>query len=128
MTMSENQDDPGFGEEPESSGLRARGEEAIGDLAQALLDNPIFHSALSTAVGAGERAAQAQRTAMGALNIPASADVERLEQRLRSLSTRLESVEDHLDELTDETAALRRRVDEAAHESERVSSTEGADS
>ena len=93
-------------ERPE--GVRARGEEALGDLAQALLDNPLFSQAMSTAIGAGERAAHAQRTAMGALNIPAASDFERLEQRLRSLSARLEAVEDQLDDALDELAALRR--------------------
>ncbi len=96
-------------DEPErTEGIRARGEEALTDLAQALLENPIFSQAVSTAIGAGERAAQAQRTAMGALNIPASADFERLEQRMRSLSARLEAVEDQLDDALDELAALRR--------------------
>jgi chromosome segregation ATPase len=89
-------------------GIRARGEEALTDLAQALLDNPIFGQAVTTAIGAGERAAHAQRTAMGALNIPAASDFERLEQRMRSLSARLESVEDQLDDALDELAALRR--------------------
>jgi chromosome segregation ATPase len=51
---------------------------------------------------------------MGALNIPAASELERLEQRLRSLSNRLESVEDRLDDLSDEVAVLRRRV--ASHE------------
>ena len=53
-----------------ASGLRARGEEALSDLAQALLENPLFGQAMTTAIGAGERAAHAQRSAMGALNIP----------------------------------------------------------
>ena len=97
-------------EEAAGGGLRARGEEALGDLAQALLENPLFNQALTTALGAGERAAQAQRTAMGALNIPAASELERIEQRLRSLSNRLESVEDGLDDLRDEMAALRRRL------------------
>jgi chromosome segregation ATPase len=97
------------GEEARRGGIRARGEEALSDLAQAVLDNPVFGQALATAVGAGERAAQAQRSAMGALNIPAADEVERLEQRLRSLSARLEAVEDRLDEAMDELAALRRR-------------------
>jgi len=91
-------------------GIRARGEEALSDLAQALLDNPIFGQAVSTAIGAGERAAHAQRSAMGALNIPAATDFERLEQRMRSLSTRLEAGEDQLDDALDELAALRRRA------------------
>lgn len=97
-------------EEEAGGGFRARGEEALGDLAQALLENPLFNQALTAALGAGERAAQAQRTAMGALNIPAASELERLEQRLRSLSNRLESVEDRLDDLNDELAVLRRRL------------------
>jgi hypothetical protein len=89
-------------------GIRARGEEALGELAQALLENPLFSQALSTAVGAGERAMQAQRSALSALHIPASTDVERLARHLRSLSDRLEAVEDRLDELWDEMASRRK--------------------
>jgi chromosome segregation ATPase len=91
----------------ERPNLRARGEEALGDLAEALLENQIVGQALSTALGAGERAAAAQRSAMGALNIASSADLERLSRRLRSLSDRLEAVEDRLDEVADEVGALR---------------------
>ena len=80
----------------------AVGRRPSSDLAEALLDNPLFSQAITKAVGAGERAAQAQRSAMGALNIPSAADVERLEQRLRSLSNRLESLEDRLDDALDE--------------------------
>jgi chromosome segregation ATPase len=94
-------------DESDRSGMRARGEEALGDLADALLDNPVFGEALSRALGAGERAVQAQRSAMSAVGVPAAADLERLERRLRSLSDRLEEVEDRLDELSDEVAALR---------------------
>jgi hypothetical protein len=108
--MSEDREDFTLSEEPAGGGLRARGEEALGDLAQALLENPLFNQALTAAMGAGERAAQAQRTAMGALNIPAASELERLEQRLRSLSNRLEAVEDRLDDVGDEVAALRRRL------------------
>ncbi len=101
------------------SGSAGVGRRPLSDLAEALLDNPLFSQALTTAVGAGERAAQAQRSAMGALNIPSASDVERLEQRLRSLSNRLESLEDRLDDALDEVggassapcrAAARRRA------------------
>jgi chromosome segregation ATPase len=97
------------------SGIRARGEEAVGELAQALVENPLFNSALSRALGAGERAASAQRSAIGALNLASASDIERVEQRLRSLSGRLESLEDRIDELSDEMRALgRRTADEKA--------------
>jgi hypothetical protein len=112
---------------PEGSagGLRGRGEEALSDLAEALLDNPLFSQAITTAVGAGERAAQAQRSAMGALNIPSASDLERLEQRLRSLSARLEALEDRLDDVIDEQAVLRRRAAEARGGEPRGSSEPG---
>lgn len=92
----------------EKTNLRARGEEAVGELAQALIENPVFSSALKQALGAGERAAQAQRSAMGALNFASASDVERLEHRLRSFSGRLEELEDRLDDVADELAAIRR--------------------
>jgi len=98
----------------ERSGIRARGEEAVGELAQALVENPLFNSALSRALGAGERAASAQRSAMGALNLASASDIERLEQRLRSLSGRLESLEDRIDDLSDEVRGLERRTGETA--------------
>jgi chromosome segregation ATPase len=100
--------------EDDDKGLRDRissgGEEAIGNIAQALLENPVFSSALGKALGAGERAASAQRSAMGALNFASASDVERLEQRLRSLSGRLEAIEDRLDEVVDELSSLSRRL------------------
>jgi TolA-binding protein len=94
----------------EKSTIRERGEEAVGELAQALLENPVFSSALSRALGAGERAASAQRAAIGALNVASGSDVERLEQRLRSLSGRLEELEDRIDELSDQLADVGRRL------------------
>ena len=100
-------------EPEEKSGIRTRGEEALGDLAQALLDNPLFSQAVTRALGAGERAAQAQRSAMSALNVPSSSELERLERRMRSLSERLELIEDRLDELAEELLALRRRARDA---------------
>jgi chromosome segregation ATPase len=79
--------------------LSSRGEDALGDLANTLLDNPVFNQALSAAMGAREKALEAQRAAMGALDISSGSEVERLERRLRSLSDRLEAVEEQLDEL-----------------------------
>lgn len=94
-------------------GLRERlstaGEEALGEVTQALLENPLFNQVLATTLGAGERALSAQRSALGALNIPSASDLERLERRLRSLSNRLEEVEDRLDDMAAELSAARKR-------------------
>lgn len=88
-----------------SAGIRQRGEEAVGDLAQALLENPLFSQALGKALGAGERAAQAQRVALGALDVPSAADVERLSRRVRALSDRIEALEDAFDRMQQRAAA-----------------------
>ncbi|MEA2283205.1 MAG: hypothetical protein QOK21_3812, partial [Solirubrobacteraceae bacterium] len=58
--------------------LARQGEDALGRLAQDLLENPLVTSAISRAFEARERAVQAQETAMSALNIPSAADIERL--------------------------------------------------
>jgi len=47
---------------------------------------------------------------MGALNIPSAADVERLTRRLRSVSQRLEGIEDVLDRLEDRLATAANQV------------------
>lgn len=87
----------------EDEGLKERvtrqGEEAIGKLAQELLENPMINRALSAAFETRERASRAQEVAMGALNLPSASDLERLTRRLRSVSQRLEGIEDGLDRL-----------------------------
>ena len=87
--------------------LSARGEGALGELAQFLVDNPWLNQALQVALGARERASQASQTAIRNLNLPTGNDVDRLARRLRAVSERLEAVEDALDELGREVAALR---------------------
>jgi chromosome segregation ATPase len=94
----------------EQDGLRARSEQAIGELAQALIDNPTLHNAISAAFGAREKAIEAQQAAMGALNLSSATDLERLERRLRSFSQRLEDVEEQIDDLSREIGGLRRQL------------------
>jgi predicted nucleic acid-binding Zn-ribbon protein len=83
----------------EERGLRRQGEEAIGKLAQELLENPMVTRALTAAFETRERAARAQEVAMGALNLPSASDLERLTRRLRAVSQRLEALEDGVDRL-----------------------------
>jgi chromosome segregation ATPase len=94
--------------EEEQEGLRARAEQALGELAQALIDNPTLHDAFTAALGAREKALEAQQAAMSALNLPSSTDVERVERRLRSFSQRLEDVEEAIDDLSRDIGTLRR--------------------
>jgi predicted nucleic acid-binding Zn-ribbon protein len=77
--------------------VQSRGEKAAADLAQALISSPAFGQAVSAAVLAREKAGDAQRAAMGALNVSSQDEAERLERRLRVLSERLEESEDRLD-------------------------------
>lgn len=97
-------------DEEDQDGLRARSEQAIGELAQALIDNPTLHNAISAAFGAREKAIEAQHAAMSALNLSSATDLERLERRLRSFSQRLEDVEEQVDQLAREIGAIRRQA------------------
>jgi chromosome segregation ATPase len=91
-------------------GLRARSEQAIGELAQALLDSNVLENAVAAAFGAREKALEAQQAAMSALNLPSAGDVERLERRVRSLSQRLEEVEDQVDRVARDVSEIRRQI------------------
>jgi chromosome segregation ATPase len=94
----------------ESDGIKQRlartGEDALGKLAQDLLENPLVSGALARAFDAREKASAAQEVAMGALNLPSAADVERLTRRLRSVSQRLEGIEDGVDRLDERLSGL----------------------
>jgi predicted nucleic acid-binding Zn-ribbon protein len=91
-------------------GLRQKvtrqGEEAIGKLAQELLENPMVSSAISAAFETRERAVKAQEAAMSALNLPSASDLERLTRRLRSVSQRLEALEDGIDRVEQRVGGL----------------------
>src|SRR5438093_7880455 len=99
--MSTSRDDEGIRER-----ITRQGEDALGKLAQDLLENPLVHGALARAFEAREKAAQAQEVAMGALNLPSAADLERLTRRVRSLAQRLEGIEDGVDRLDQHLASL----------------------
>jgi len=74
--------------------LSGNTEERLGKALSDLLENPLITGAIGRAFDAREKASQAQEVAMGALNIPSAADIERLTRRLRSVSHRLEGIED----------------------------------
>jgi chromosome segregation ATPase len=98
-------------DESHDEGFRERisrqGEEALGKIAEELAGNPVVTAALSRAFEAREKAVQAQEVAMGALGIPSAADIERLTRRLRSISQRLEGIEDAVDRLDARLETLR---------------------
>jgi chromosome segregation ATPase len=86
--------------------LSRQGEEALGKIAEELIANPVVNGAIARAFEAREKAVQAQEAAMGALNLPSAADIERVTRRLRSLSQRLEGIEDAIDRLEERLALL----------------------
>jgi hypothetical protein len=96
----------------EGAGLRDRlsrqGEEALGKLASDLLENPLINSAITRAFAAREKAVHAQEAAMGALNLPSAADIDRLTDKLESvdrqanLTDRLDTLDGQLSKLVDE--------------------------
>jgi hypothetical protein len=69
-------------------------EDKLGKALVDLFENPLITGTIGRAFDARERAAQAQELALSALNIPTAADIERLTRRLRSVSQRLEGIED----------------------------------
>jgi predicted nucleic acid-binding Zn-ribbon protein len=91
--------------------VQSRGEKAAADLAQALISSPAFGQAVSAAVVAREKAGDAQRAAMGALNVSSQDESERLERRLRVLSERLEESEDRLDRALAEVRELSAQIE-----------------
>ena len=97
--------------------LTRQSEDALGKLAQDLLENPLVNGALSRAFEARERAVQAQEGVMGTLNLPSAADIERLTRRLRSVSQRLEGIEDAVDRLDARLESLNRAADATARDS-----------
>lgn len=90
------------------AGLRERiaggAEDRLGRALSDLLENPVVSGAIGRAFDAREKAVQAQELAMGALNLPSAADIERLTRRLRSLSQRLEGIEDGVSRIDRGTA------------------------
>jgi chromosome segregation ATPase len=110
--------------------LSRQSEEALGKIASDLLENPLVNSAITKAFSAREKAASAQEAAMGALNLPSAADIERLTRRLRTVGTRLEGIEEALDRVQDGVDKLTRQLETAAKSSEpgvaaRVAAIEG---
>jgi CRP-like cAMP-binding protein len=107
--MSDDEQDEGIRDR-----ISRQGEETLGKIAEELVGNPIVAGALARAFEAREKAVQAQEATMGALGIPSAADVERLTRRLRSVSQRLEGIEDSVDRLDERLASIDDRLGAAA--------------
>jgi chromosome segregation ATPase len=97
-------------DENEFEGLRERltkqSEDTFGRLADELLANPLVSGAVARAFDARDKATSAQEAAFAALNIPSAADIERLTRRVRSVSQRLEGIEDGIDRVDERLSTL----------------------
>jgi hypothetical protein len=110
--------------------LGGTSEDRLGKALSELLESPLLTGAIGRMFDAREKAAHAQEAAMGALNLPSAADIERLTRRLRSVSYRLEGIEDgvgrldraltlagveaRLEAIEERLEALTRKIDQAA--------------
>ncbi len=90
--------------------VQDRGSKAASEIAQAVIGSPAFGQAVSAAVAARELAGDAQRAALGALNVSSQEQAERLERRIRVLSERLEEAEDRLDAALKTVRRLEKRL------------------
>lgn len=90
-------------DDDDAEGLRERltkqGEDTLGRVAEDLMANPLIAGAIQRAFDAREKASSAQEAALGALMLPSAGDIERLTRRVRSVSQRLEGIEDGIDRL-----------------------------
>lgn len=108
------------------TGLRERlastAEDRLGQALSDILESSILTGAISRAFDVRERAVQAQELAMGLLNLPSAADIERLTRRLRSVSQRLETIEDGLQriERTLKALALEQRLGDLHEQLQRI--------
>ena len=118
-------DDTSGTQAPLHERITRQGEETITKLATELLENPLVNGAISRAFEAREKAAQAQEAALGMLQLPTAADLERLTRRVRSVSQRLEGIEDSLDRLDERLAttglgSLEERLDKVVERLEAI--------
>lgn len=95
--------------------VQDRGSRAASEIAQAVIGSPAFGQAVSAAVAARELAGDAQRAALGALNLSSQEQAERLERRIRVLSERLEEAEDRLDAALGTIRRLEKRLADSEH-------------
>jgi uncharacterized coiled-coil protein SlyX len=100
MSAAEHEDER-RGDQAARDWLGARCEELLGKVTRALIDDSAVNVAVSRAFEARTKATQAQESAMGFLNIPTAADVERLTRRLRAVSQRLDAIEDAVARIED---------------------------
>src|SRR3954468_25096707 len=94
--------------------LSRQSEEALGKIASDLLENSLVNGALTRAFSAREKAASAQEAAMGALNLPSAADIDRLTRRRRTAGTRVEGIEEALARLQNGVNTLSARLQSAS--------------
>ncbi len=77
-----------------------------------LVDQPLTQRLLTEASALRDRTVRAHEATLAALNLPSAADLAKLERRIRSLSTALGGLGEHLDRLESQI----RRFDKAGEE------------
>lgn len=93
-----------------SESLRDRivrqGEDAVGRIAQDALDNKLVKGVVQGITDSGQKVFEAREVVFGVLDLSSASDLQKLTRRLRSVSQRLEDVEDGVDRLSSRVGAL----------------------
>lgn len=93
-----------------SESLRDRivrqGEDAVGRIAQDALDNKLVKGVVQGITDTGQKVFEAREAVFGVLDLSSASDLQKLTRRLRSVSQRLEDVEDGVDRLSSRVGAL----------------------
>ncbi len=83
--------------------IQRQGEDAVGWLAQEVLDNQVLKGAVQGVTDAGQKVFEAREMVFGVLDLSSASETQKLIRRLRSVSQRLEDVEDGFDRLSERT-------------------------
>ncbi len=84
--------------------IQRQGEDAVGWLAQEVLDNQVVKGAVQGVTDAGQKVFETREMFFGVLDLSSASEMQKLTRRLRSISQRLEDVEDGFDRLSERTA------------------------
>jgi hypothetical protein len=91
--------------------LAASGQDAVNQVSNELMSNPVTAAAIARAGEAKSRMDQASTGALNALNLPSATDLEEVSSRVRAIATRAERMESTLASLLERLDRIEAKLD-----------------